>query len=102
MPLSQRVALSLFAFGLAGLVLMALQPTPSATALSPDSYALAISTGTGFRLEQAQNSASAQNERLSSIAAQTPALACASIVQLGMFKVGTRCVSNGWQVSLND
>ena len=102
MPLSQRVALSLFAFGLAGLVLMALQPTPSATALAPDSYALAISTGTGFRLEQAPNSATAQNEQLSSSAAQPPALACDSIVQLGLFKVGTSCVSDGWQISLNE
>lgn len=93
MPLSQRLALALITFGLAGLALIIWQPQGHATnsdLRSPTSYFLAISSGAGMELGESAHRIPDQS-----------ALSCDKVFQLGTIAIGTRCVSHGWTVSIN-
>ena len=93
MPLSQRLALALITFGLAGLALIIWQPQGHATSSElgpPTSYFLAISSGAGLQLADSA-------ERL---ADEPAALSCKQVFQLGAIAIGARCVSHGWTVTV--
>ncbi len=92
MPLSQRLALALITFGVAGLALIIWQPQGHATSSElgpPTSYFLAISSGAGLKL-------AGSAERMS----DEPALSCKQVFQLGAVAIGARCVSHGWTVTV--
>jgi len=109
MPLIQRIAIALLAFSLAGFGLMSLQPAESSNTPAPNGYALAISTGTGLWLQDSsiEGAASAVKPaqrpmKLGAAAGEhSPQLACEAVIRLGLFDVGTRCVSHGWEVSID-
>ena len=93
MPLSQRLALALITFGLAGLAVIVWQPQSHATnseLKARPSYFLAISSGAGLKLGDSA-------ARL----ADEPALSCDKVFQLGTIAIGARCVSHGWTASIN-
>ncbi len=86
----ERIALSLLAFAFGGFALIIWQPVGQAT--TPEShpaYFLAISSGAGLKLG---DSASRLPDE--------PAMSCDSVFNLGPVDIGARCISHGWEVTI--
>ncbi len=90
MTATQRISLALLAFGAAGLLIMTLDNSAGiAETGERPAYFLAISSGPGLRMGE---SAPAEG--------QPGELACDAVFKLGPVDIGTRCISHGWQVSI--
>ena len=93
MPWIQRIALTLLAFGFAGLGLITWQPSGLATTPSNSAaYDLAISSGTGLLL----------SEKAAPFPAQTALLSCDKVFNLGRVSIGARCIGHDREVSVQD
>lgn len=90
MPWIERIALALFAFAFGGLALIVWQPSGQATVTEKrPAYFLAISSGAGLNL--GESAASLPNQ---------PTLSCDKVFNLGPIEIGARCISHGWEVTI--
>ncbi|MCH9808348.1 MAG: hypothetical protein K0U74_11500 [Alphaproteobacteria bacterium] len=90
MPWIERTALALLAFAFLGLGLIFWQPEGRATVPERHpAYFLVISSGAGMKLSDSAT-------RLK----DGPTLSCDKVFSLGPVDIGARCVSHGWEVTI--